>query len=167
MTFKFRKDGVASKGLRDFIETDIVNFSRANPGIAIYLKPRLKPTPVMVCEYLNNTYHWFCLDKMSQKEVVEWLDYHVTRSGDPVKRYRKPHHTDWPSIQGVWTPFTNIPPHISVDGFPNSERSVRPEKYPTATEQLLKLQQEDDVDSSLILKHHPHGASGDPSDTSR
>ena len=36
---------------REFIEKDVVQFAKENPGTAIYLKPRRHRTPVIVAEY--------------------------------------------------------------------------------------------------------------------
>lgn len=156
ITFKFGKIGGASRGVREFIETDLVNFSRENPGVAIYLKPRMSENPVLKAEYLNGSTHWFSLRLMNKMEVVQWLDFHVTKSGERVKRYRKPHHTDWPSVQGVWTPFLNLPSELNVQSFPNQERGEKKAKFISATEQLLKLQEEGDV-SPHILQEHKDG----------
>lgn len=153
VTFKFGKFGGHSRGLREFIETDLVNFSRSNPGIAIYLKPRMSTSPVMVAEYLNGSSHWFSFKAMNKIEITEWLDFHVTKSGEQVKRYRKPHHTDWPSIQGVWTPFLNLPTELNVQSFPNQARGERKPKYLSATDQLLKLQKEGDASPHILQEH--------------
>jgi large subunit ribosomal protein L43 len=161
VTIKFSKTGGSSKGIRDIIETEIVDFSRKNPGIVVYLKPRMKPTPVMVCEYLNGTRHWQILHKFGRDEIMAWLDYYVTRSGDPVKRYRKPCHTDWPSVQGVWNPFLNIPTALNVTPFPVPGRSqVLPQKV-TATEQLLEMVSEGSQ-KALIIEQHRREHEHDP-----
>lgn len=36
---------------RDFIENDILDFTKANPEIVVYLKPRRHHSPVVVAEY--------------------------------------------------------------------------------------------------------------------
>jgi len=159
ITFKFSKHGGSSKGIRDFIETDIVDFSRSNPGIVVYLKPRRKPTPVMICEYLNGTQHWMNLNKFNRDEMVSWLDYYVTRSGIPIQRFIKGHRTDWPTVQGVWTPFLNLPPELNKSSFPNQERAEWKLPLPSASEQLLRMIEENKNESgNLIIKKHPSTA---------
>lgn len=153
ITFKFGKVGGGSRGVREFIETDLVNFSRSNPGIAIYLKPRMSESPVIVAEYLNGSRHWFSLRTMNKMEVTEWIDFHVNKSGERVKRYRKYHQTEWPSVQGVWTPFLNLPSELNVQSFPNQERGERKSKYLSATDQLLELQEEGDASPHIIEEH--------------
>ena len=51
ITIKFCKESPTSKGVREFIERDIVEFAKQNPGSAIYLKPRRHRAPVIVAEY--------------------------------------------------------------------------------------------------------------------
>ena len=152
VTFKFCKVGGNAKGLRDFIETDIVNFCRTNPGIAVYLKPRFKPTPIMIAEYLNGTRHWMNISNMETLHIKEWLDFHVTRSGQPILKILKPEHTDWPSIQGVWTPFLHVPPEMNTASFPLESRGRAREPFLSATQQLIRLQEQ--VHNLHILKEH-------------
>ena len=51
ITIKFCKESPHSTGVREFIEKDIVEFAKKNPGTAVYLKPRRHRTPVVVAEY--------------------------------------------------------------------------------------------------------------------
>jgi large subunit ribosomal protein L43 len=152
VTFKFCKIGGSNKGLRDFIEHDIVNFCRDNPGVAVYLKPRFKPTPIMISEYLNGTRHWLNIKDMERLHIKEWLDFHLTRSGQPIQKFLKTQHTDWPSIQGVWTPFLHVPPELNVSDFPVESRGRARQQFVSATQQLLRLQ--DQVHNLHILKEH-------------
>lgn len=45
-------------------------------------------------------------------QISELLTKLTNQSGLDVMRIRKPFHTDNPSIQGQWHPFTNRPPSI-------------------------------------------------------
>lgn len=51
ITIKFCKNHGSSKGVRDFIENDLVNFAKENPGVVIYVKPRRHRSPVLVGEF--------------------------------------------------------------------------------------------------------------------
>lgn len=51
ITLKFCKSSGSSRGFRDFIETELVNFAKENPGIVVYVKPRRHKTPVISAEY--------------------------------------------------------------------------------------------------------------------
>ena len=48
----------------------------------------------------------------SSLQVSELLTKLTNQSGLEIIRIRKPFHTDNPSIQGQWHPFTNRPPTI-------------------------------------------------------
>ena len=54
ITIKFCKESPKSQGVREFIEKDIVEFAKKNPGTAVYLKPRRHRAPVVVAEYCKN-----------------------------------------------------------------------------------------------------------------
>lgn len=56
LTIKFCKNHGSSKGVREFIENNLVDFAKANPGVVVYVKPRRHRGPVIVAEYckLNN-----------------------------------------------------------------------------------------------------------------
>lgn len=155
LTIKFSKSSGTSSGVRDFIENDLIDFARSNPGIALYLKPRMKPTPVLNADYLNGTTHWFSLRLFSRTQVKQWIEYFVTRSGQQVQRFRKPIKTDCPSVQGHWTPFMHIPGHVKE--LPDDERAAFVPSFPSATEQLRRLQQQ--VHNLHIL--HEHRTTGD------
>lgn len=51
ITLKFCKSNGGSRGLRDFIENDLVEFAKSNPGVVVYVKPRRHRGPVIVAEY--------------------------------------------------------------------------------------------------------------------
>ena len=61
-----------------------------------------------------------------------------TRSGVEIKHIRNRHHTDWPSVQGIWTPFTNKNTALNVAEFPNVELSRCPQLEKSASEKLLE-----------------------------
>nr|CAG4646646.1 EOG090X0FS9 [Macrothrix elegans] len=139
ITLKFCKSHGGSRGVRDFIETDLIDFAKQNPGTVVYVKPRRHRSACMVAEYLNGEKEYLSCHQFSREEVRKWLSHMTTRSGEPVMRLRKYQHTDFPSIQGVWTPFTHQAPEINVANFPNEVLSA-PENQPvTATEQLLEI----------------------------
>lgn len=116
-----------------------MTFAKENPGTTVYVKPRRHRAPVMVAEYLNGEREYISCHNFSQEEVQKWISYLKTRSGTPVIRYRKNQHTDYPTIQGVWTPFTNQPPEMNLAEFPYTELSEPKDKIPTTTEQLLEI----------------------------
>ena len=48
----------------------------------------------------------------TSKEILELINKLTNQSGLDIIRIRKPFHTDCPSIQGQWHPFTNRAPSI-------------------------------------------------------
>ena len=54
-------------------------------------------------------------------------------------RLRKTWHTDTPSIQGMWTPFTNKDTRLNVTQFPSEELSRFQPTEQSATEKILRL----------------------------
>ncbi len=62
VTLKFCKESPSSSGVRNFIETDIVEFARHHPHVAVYLKPRRNRSPVLVAEYCESVQQFFLLN---------------------------------------------------------------------------------------------------------
>ncbi|KAM7300144.1 39S ribosomal protein L43, mitochondrial [Ixodes scapularis] len=151
LTFKFCKTHGSSRGLREYIEKELVDFARQNPGIVVYLKPRRHRDPVVVAEYLNGERDTMRVADQSSAELVKWIEYLRTRSGMPIVRLRKFAHTDHPSIQGFWTPFTNRPTELNLEEFPSERLSKFVSVFPTATEQLQQLAR----DSGLTPEDSP------------
>lgn len=52
---------------------------------------------------------WMSCHKMSHEEVARWVSTLVGASNGETIRYRKLSSTQYPSIQGPWTPFTSLP----------------------------------------------------------
>lgn len=157
ITLRFCKSSGSSRGMRDFIETDLISFAQDHPGTAVYLKPRRHKSPTFVAEYLNGEREVISCHNFTAQHMTKWLNLYSTRSGIPLMRYMKMWHTECPSIQGVWSPFTNADPALNVTQFPSEELS-KPEREPrSATEELLELiknqnisDENDDNDSQKI-----------------
>ncbi|XP_077295889.1 mitochondrial ribosomal protein L43 [Arctopsyche grandis] len=109
IVLKFCKNNGNSRGMRDFIQYNMVDFAREQPGVVVYAKPRRHRSPVIVAEYLDGTRKWMSCSNMSHEEVTRWVSTLVgAKSGETI-RYRKLLSTAYPSIQGPWTPFTTLP----------------------------------------------------------
>ncbi|XP_012255942.1 39S ribosomal protein L43, mitochondrial [Athalia rosae] len=149
ITIKFCKHHGDSRGVREFLEYDLVNFAKENPGVVVYVKPRRHKTPVLCAEYLNGEKHSIYCKKYTVEEVNKWIGLLRSQSGDTSDfRLRKMWHTDHPSIQGPWTPFTFRDPALNLVQFPDAELSK--EKYePTATDRLLEIFKNQQADASV------------------
>jgi len=139
ITIKFCKSHGSSQGLRDFIQHDFVNFAKDNPGIVMYLKPRRHRGPVAVAEYLNGHRTWFPMHNFPREEVAKWLNNLRTSSGTGEMRYKNYIRTDHPTIQGVWTPFTNKIPEKNTMKFPDFELSQPSNIPPSVSEILIEM----------------------------
>lgn len=61
----------------------------------------------------------FCRN-YTREEVNKWIELLKTQVGDySALRFRKMWHTDHPSIQGPWTPFTFKDPALNLVEFPD------------------------------------------------
>lgn len=125
---------------RDFLENQLLEFSTKNPGVVVYIKPRRHRQPVIVGEYLNGDRHWLPVRSFNEEQITKWIDLMRTQNmNSSAIRRRKHWHTDWPSIQGAWTPFTHQNPELTSATFPNKKFSVSLNQEPTATDKLLEL----------------------------
>ncbi|KAJ9579560.1 hypothetical protein L9F63_004745 [Diploptera punctata] len=130
------------RGIRDFIELDLVDFAQNYPGIVVYIKPRRHRSPCFSAEYLNGEKHYLNCHNFSRNDIHKWINLLRTQSGNQLIRYRKLWHTDNPSIQGPWSPFVNRRPELNLAEFPNEELS-RPFYMPkTATDRLREIFEE-------------------------
>ncbi|XP_011644280.1 39S ribosomal protein L43, mitochondrial [Pogonomyrmex barbatus] len=106
--------------MRNFIEHDLVNYAKENPGIVVYIKPRRHRHPVIVAEYLNGDRQWMEVANYSRDDIIKWMELLRTQFHDgPSLRLRKLWHTEFPSIQGPWTPFIFRNPMLNLAQFPN------------------------------------------------
>jgi large subunit ribosomal protein L43 len=124
--------------MRDFIENHLLEFVHRNPGIVIYLQPRRHHSPLLFAEYLNGKSVHLSVGNYTSNELCQWIEHLRCRSGDELIRLRKTWHTETPSVQGIWTPFTNLDPQLAVTTLPDDKLSACPASL-SATEHLTKL----------------------------
>ncbi|XP_076651253.1 mitochondrial ribosomal protein L43 [Halictus rubicundus] len=140
VTLKFCKSTGSSVGIRKFLENDLINYAKENPGVVVYVKPRRHRSPAIKAEYLNGETHWISVSNYSHEDVYQWMNLLKTQYHDGSSlRLLKLWRTDFPSIQGPWTPFTFKDPSIHTARFPNNELSKHRTLTPTATEELIRL----------------------------
>ncbi|XP_014279921.1 large ribosomal subunit protein mL43 [Halyomorpha halys] len=139
VTIKFCKTHGDSRGIREFLETELIDFSRNNPGVVVYVKTRRHKSPSLNAEYLNGQKEYINCHNFNKDEVNKWLHLLLSRSGKEVMRYRKMWHTETPSIQGIWTPFTFKDPKLNLASFPLNVYWGPPNPKPTATEIIMEM----------------------------
>eukprot|EP00088_Acartia_fossae_P021964 TRINITY_DN23292_c0_g2_i1.p1 TRINITY_DN23292_c0_g2~~TRINITY_DN23292_c0_g2_i1.p1 ORF type:complete len:197 (+),score=14.82 TRINITY_DN23292_c0_g2_i1:49-639(+) len=132
LTIKFCKSHGSSQGVRRFIEEDIVQFAKNNPGTVIYLKPRRHRSPVLVAEYLNGEKHHQSLSNYGVNEVSSYVDFYRNQSGVEYSDQQKNTYSDHPSIQGYWNPHTHQEPGVNFLKYPVNKPAIL--HQPSATE---------------------------------
>ncbi|CAH1175656.1 unnamed protein product [Phaedon cochleariae] len=140
VVLKFCKSSGSSRGMREFIEADLVDFAKNNPGIVVYLKPRRHRTAIIKAEYLNGDIQWLNCRNFTKDEITKWIDLLKTQQKNSTgMRIRKLWHTDNPSIQGPWTPFTFKDPKLNLAKFPDEELSTPDHLNRTSQDELVEL----------------------------
>lgn len=51
LSFSLSRDAPSSRGAREFVEREVTDFARRNPGVVIYVNPRPCCVPRVVAEY--------------------------------------------------------------------------------------------------------------------
>ncbi|XP_034179283.1 mitochondrial ribosomal protein L43 [Osmia lignaria lignaria] len=150
VTLKFCKNTGPSLGIRQFLEHDLINYAKENPGVVVYVKPRRHKAPQITAEYLNGDTHWICVRNYSRDDIVQWMELLKTQyHNGPALRLLKLWKTNFPSIQGPWTPFTFKEPSLNQAKFPNKNIGKADQFEPSATEQLIKLFKEQQESEKL------------------
>lgn len=86
--------------------------------------------------------------------MSKWLNLLRTQAGNNDNiRLRKLWHTDHPSIQGPWTPYTFREPALNLVDFPNEELSKPLYVEPSATEKLLEIFKEQQRNLNILEKN--------------
>ena len=80
------------------------------------------------------------IHQYTRERLLKWLEFMRTRKGDTLVRLLKKQQTHYPSIQGVWTPFTNKQPFLAVEKFPSEKFRDPLDKEKTAVDRILELE---------------------------
>jgi hypothetical protein len=89
---------------------------------------------------VNGDRRWMSMNKRSDEEILKWINLLSLQAGntEPI-RYRKNWHTESPSIQNPWTPFTHQNPVDNLQSYPSESAGTILESKETATEKLMRL----------------------------
>lgn len=88
---------------------------------------------------MNGDTQWINCRNNTLVEINKWIQLLQSQNGDNSIRMRKSWHTEIPSIQGPWTPFTHKDPSLNLESFPNQLQSQPIDVDKSATEKLLEL----------------------------
>ncbi|CAG9834491.1 unnamed protein product [Diabrotica balteata] len=140
IVLKFCKNNGSSRGMREYIESDLVSFAKNNPGVVVYVKPRRHRTAIIKAEYLNGEVQWLNCRNFTREEITKWIE-HLKRQQKVHEgtRIRKLWQTDNPSIQGPWTPFTFKDPNLNLAKYPNEELSQTENIAVSSQDELVEL----------------------------
>ncbi|KAM9134239.1 large ribosomal subunit protein mL43 [Pangshura tecta] len=122
LSLVFSPGGQTSRGARGYIEEKVLDFAKQNPGIVVYVTPQKCRSPTVVAEYLNGAVREEIIANKTVAEITQLVQKLVNQSGLEIIRIRKPFHTDNPSIQGQWHPFTNKPSTLPMQSLRRLEQ---------------------------------------------
>jgi large subunit ribosomal protein L43 len=80
------------------------------------------------------------IHQYTRERLLKWLEFMRTRKGDTLVRLLKKQQTHYPSIQGVWTPFTNKKTFLAVEKFPSEKFKDPLDKQKSALDKILELE---------------------------
>lgn len=100
---------------------------------------------------VNGDRQWINCRNNTNEEISKWVNLLRLQSGDTSSiRYRKTWQTEQPTIQGVWTPFTSKNPELNLVEFPEHKLSELLNKEQSATEKLLQLVEQNQVQAKDV-----------------
>lgn len=106
LTIYYNPMGGSSKGLREFLNKNIVKWCIDNPQISVEVKVKYTH-PHAVGSYLCGNKRDTQLLNMDSKEVAKQLENLRCVSGHKIKNERLRWKVNNPSMQGQWNPFLN------------------------------------------------------------
>lgn len=100
---------------------------------------------------VNGERHWVNCHNQTNEEIIKWIDLLRGQNGNTsAVRLRKLWHTDKPSIQGPWTPFTHKDPELNLVVFPDEKLSKPLDVKATASEILMDMFKRQKVDQQKL-----------------
>lgn len=89
---------------------------------------------------VNGERQWINCRNNTNEEITKWIELLRGQNGDSsALRLRKMWHTEQPSIQGVWSPFTHQNPQHNLTTFPVEQLSKPLDVQQSATEKLIEI----------------------------
>lgn len=98
---------------------------------------------------VNGERQWVSARNYSAQEIQKWLGLLRTQNGEAgAIRYRKMWHTEIPSIQGAWNPWTHRSPAQNLVVYPDIESATAIKLEPTATEKLIEIFKQQKIEAA-------------------
>jgi large subunit ribosomal protein L43 len=102
---------------------------------------------------VNGDHQWVNCRNHTREEIQKWINLLRTQNGNSsALRYRKMWHTDVPSIQGAWTPFTPKNPLHNLVVYPSNELSQPQAEEKSATERLIEMFEQQKLGQASLEK---------------
>ncbi|KAM7440505.1 39S ribosomal protein L43 [Porites harrisoni] len=112
LVLNYCQRGGSSRGIREYIDKNVVEFAKNNPEVTIYVRERNGKHPRIVANFINGNSKIVEVKNKTPEEIKEWVERLRNESGVKLQKIRQFWHTENPSIQGTWTPFLNKPPSL-------------------------------------------------------
>ncbi|OAF69140.1 Retina-specific protein [Intoshia linei] len=85
LTLIMCKSHGSSRGIREFIEKDLIQFTKLNPGIAVYIQIGRHQPPKIIGEFLNGNKQKIDIANHDSEEIKKLTNFMRTRSGDKIE----------------------------------------------------------------------------------
>lgn len=95
--------GGSSKGMREFLRAQVVDFCRANPDVAVETEVKRNRHPFIRGVYLNGREKTIDCPNRDVAWIAEKVRFLNEQVGDRASsRYSQPVYSSRPTIQGLW-----------------------------------------------------------------
>mmetsp|Transcript_20719 Transcript_20719/g.21372 ORF Transcript_20719/g.21372 Transcript_20719/m.21372 type:complete len:131 (-) Transcript_20719:58-450(-) len=92
----------SSKGIRNWIRTDLIRFANENPELTIKAEIKRCAHPFFRGHYVNGNSKTICIKNLENEEITSYFYDLRNQAGNRVKRLRNKVTSETPSIQGEW-----------------------------------------------------------------
>mmetsp|Transcript_15697 Transcript_15697/g.15834 ORF Transcript_15697/g.15834 Transcript_15697/m.15834 type:complete len:135 (+) Transcript_15697:54-458(+) len=94
----------SSKGIREWMQTRLVDFATQNPSLMIRTEVKRAVHPFLRGIYVNDNKKTICVKNLEVEDIHNYVFDLRNQAGYKVTkdRYKKPVISDHPSIQGEW-----------------------------------------------------------------
>ncbi|KAL7676809.1 hypothetical protein ACOME3_003060 [Neoechinorhynchus agilis] len=151
LTICLCKESNSSVFARSFVTERLVDIAQKHPQVVFYVQPRRHHAPKLIAEYLDGHQQTVqILSEFTEDRISEWIDFLIMRQGHDIVEFLKDQHTDHPSCQSMWNPYTFADTRDALRQFPDPELVTDKECPPSADQmviELFKQQQEKSMES--------------------
>uniref|UniRef100_H3AHL8 Mitochondrial ribosomal protein L43 n=1 Tax=Latimeria chalumnae TaxID=7897 RepID=H3AHL8_LATCH len=118
LSLVFSKESPGSRGAREIVHENVDFFAFSASSNLLFV---FAPSPP---KKVNGAVKEEQINKKTAEEIAQLIQKMANQSGLEIIRIRKPFHTDNPSIQGQWHPFTNKRSVLNVASFERVKKTA-------------------------------------------